>query len=170
LFLSANADIQGPRWSVLSSRLSYEHETTKPTHIPRNLSRFRSNPCPYAPIYTQPLFVSPKIVNYRPRKARFPILLEHNRQARERRFQHCSPALLCLIFLIAQPNPPQLYFSHAGGNAGASSETEEFSHKPPQFGTSRSLRPCLLLGYLWEWEGIISYPGKSPLVCLFLRF
>jgi hypothetical protein len=26
------------------------------------------------------------------------------------------------------------------------------------------LRPCLLLLYLWRWEGIILYPAKSPLV------
>jgi hypothetical protein len=61
----------------------------------------------------QPLSVFSKIANYKPRKARFPISPEHHRRARGRRFQHCSPALLCLIFLIAQPHPP-LYFSHAG--------------------------------------------------------
>jgi hypothetical protein len=28
------------------------------------------------------------------------------------------------------------------------------------------VRPCLLLGYLRGWEGIISYPEISPIGCL----
>jgi hypothetical protein len=32
-----------------------------------------------------------------------------------------------------------------------------------------SIRPCLLLGYLRGWEGIISYPGISPIGCLLVR-
>jgi hypothetical protein len=32
-----------------------------------------------------------------------------------------------------------------------------------------SFRPCLLLGYLWGWEEIISYPETSPIGCLLVR-
>jgi hypothetical protein len=31
------------------------------------------------------------------------------------------------------------------------------------------VRPCLLLRYLRGWEGIISYPGISPIGCLLVR-
>jgi hypothetical protein len=32
-----------------------------------------------------------------------------------------------------------------------------------------SVRPCLLLGYLRGWEGIISYPEIPPIGCLLVR-
>jgi hypothetical protein len=52
------------------------------------------------------------------------------------------------------------------------SQLRRFSFYPPGIAIRSSfctLRSCLLLGYLRGCEGIISYPGTSPIGCLLVR-